>query len=153
MTIGQSMPPQTTMAPSTSHQMADAAPDRRRVVGLILVVLMALCIVFVVGYVQRLAEREAVAAEMAALEEQIAQAKVRNAILTTELAQVNDDAHIGAIARNALNLVQDGDQPLAIIDAPARTPIQPAGSPAAVRAPISTQPNWQRWVDLIVAGN
>ncbi len=147
------MPVQTTRVYSTSQQTPDAAPDRRRVVGLILVVLMALCVVFVVGYVQRLAEQEAVTAEMAALEEEIVQARVRHAILTTELAQVNDDAHVAAIARNALNLVQDGDQPLAIIDAPLNAPAQPAGSPATVRTPVSAQPNWQRWFDLIVARN
>ena len=141
------------MATTASQPIADAAPSRRRAVGLILVLLMGLCLVFVTGYVQRLAERDAVAAETAALQEQIAQAKVRNVILSKELAQVNDDAHIAAIARNALNLVQEGDQPLALIDPPAAAAASPAPNAAAAPAPVSTQPNWQQWLDLIIAPN
>ena len=141
------------MATTASQPIADAAPSRRRAVGLILVLLMGLCLVFVTGYVQRLAERDAVAAETAALQEQIAQAKVRNVILSKELAQVNDDAHIAAIARNALNLVQEGDQPLALIDPPAVAAASLAPNAAAAQAPVSTQPNWQQWLDLIIAPN
>ena len=126
-------------------------PAARRVVGIIIVALIGLCLLFVVGYVQRLAEKEAVAAEIAMLEQQIAQAKVRNAILTKELAQVNDDAHIAAIARDALNMVQEGDQLITLIDPPAPE-AESQGTAPAVRAPVSTQPNWQRWWDLVFAG-
>ena len=122
----------------------------RRVVGIILVVLIGLCLLFVAGYVQRLAEKEAVAAEIASLERQIAQAQVRNAILSKELAQVNDDAHIAAVARDALNLVQEGDQLITLLDSPAEAAVTPP-APDAMRAPVSTQPNWQRWFDLVFA--
>jgi cell division protein FtsB len=132
--------------PATQPATA-SAPAARRVVGVVIIVLIGLCLLFVAGYVQRLAEKEAVAAEIAALEQQIAEAQVRNAVLTQELATVNDDAHVAAIARNALNLVQEGDQLITLIDAPAVAAVQPAASSA--RAPVSTRPNWQRWLDLI----
>lgn len=124
----------------------------RRVVGIILVGLIGLCLLFVVGYVQRLAERDAAVQEMAELQQQIAEAQVRNAILTNELAHVNDDAHIAAVARDSLNLVQEGDQLLTLIDAPA-PPAVSAGGPVPVRAPVNTEPNWQRWFDLVFGGN
>jgi len=133
--------PQPTAAP--------APAPTRRVAGVVLGALIVLCLIFIVGYVQRLAEKDAVAAEIAALEQQIADAQVRNAVLAGELAQVNDNAHVGAIARDALNLVQEGDQPLILIDPPAVTAAVPAAGAAAVRAPVSTQPTWQQWLDLI----
>ena len=128
--------------------IAAPPPARRRVVGTVLAALIVLCLIFIVGYVQRLAEKDAVTAEIAALEQQIAEAQVRSAVLAGELAQVNDNAHIGAIARDALNLVQEGDQPLILIDGPAPA-AAPAAGAAAVRSPVSTQPTWQQWMDLI----
>ena len=73
---------------------------------------------------------------------------MRSAVLSNELAQVNDDAHVAAIARDALNLVQEGDQPLILIDPPAPA-AQPAAGAATAPRPVNTQPNWQRWWDLI----
>ena len=146
--------PAAQMKPQTVQvQTADEiATPSRRVVGIILVVLIGLCLLFVAGYVQRLAEKEAVAAEMAALEQQIAQAKVRNAVLAKELAQANDDAHVAAVARNALNLVQEGDQLIMLLDPPAAAAAGAAPlAPDVVQAPANTQPNWQRWFDLVFA--
>jgi cell division protein FtsB len=112
--------------------------------------LFALCLLFVGGYVQRLAEKAAVEAQIVAMEQQIEQARVRNAILGKELAQVNDEAHIAAIARDALNLVQEGDQLITIVDArPAGDgPSNPAAAP--IRPPVNTVPTWQRWLDLLL---
>jgi cell division protein FtsB len=132
---------------SSVEPIAQVAPGRRTV-GLIIVMLIGLCLLFIAGYLQRLAEKAAVEAQIVVMEQQIAEAKVRTAILGKELAQVHDDAHIAAVARDSLNLVQEGDQLIAIVDAPA--PAAPA-APAAgsVRVPVSTDPNWQRWFDLL----
>ena len=89
----------------------------RRSAGIIIVVLMAACLLFVGGYVQKLGEKAAVEAQIVAVQQQIEGAKVRTAILSKELAQANDDAHVAAIARDSLNLVQEGDQLIAIVDA------------------------------------
>jgi cell division protein FtsB len=110
-------------------------------------VLILLCLLFVGGYVQRLAEKAAVEAQIVLMEQQIEQARVRGAILTKELAGVNDDAHIAAIARDALNLVQEGDQLITIVDA---RPLAAAPAAAPVRAPVNTDPNWRRWADLLL---
>ncbi len=114
--------------------------------------LMALCLLFIAGYVQKLGEKAAVEAQIVAMEQQIEQAKVRSAILGKELAQVHDDAHVAAVARDALNMVQEGDQLIAIVDAPAAE--GPAASPpGSIRVPVNTEPNWQRWLDLLFPTN
>jgi cell division protein FtsB len=142
--------PGEIMTVPTSQPTTEIQPAARRVVGVIIVVLIGLCLLFVVGYVQRLAEKEAVLAEISALEQQITEAEVRNAVLAKELAQANDDAHIAAIARDALNLVQEGDQLITLIDPPAGGATDQT-APLAVREPVNTQPNWQRWLDLVFA--
>jgi cell division protein FtsB len=136
-------------SPSTSAasvQSNGQVSPARRSAGLIIVVL------FVASYLQKLSEKAAVEVQMVAVQQQIQQAKVRTAILSKELAQVNDDAHIAAIARDSLNLVQEGDQLISIIDAAA--PEAPAVEAAAnVRAPVDSNPNWQRWLDLLFPTN
>jgi cell division protein FtsB len=117
-------------------------------VGIILVVLMLLCVLFIGGYLQRLSEKAAVEAEIAAMEQQIAEAKVRNAVLGKELAQVNDAAHVAAIARDALNLVQEGDQIITVVEAPAPQ-VQATPVHGGIRTPVNTEPNWRRWADLL----
>ena len=124
----------------------------RRSAGIIIVVLMAACLLFVGGYVQKLGEKAAVEAQIVAVQQQIEGAKVRTAILSKELAQANDEAHVAAIARDSLNLVQEGDQLIAIV-----APL-PAAAPAlaaapGVRRPFDANPNWQRWLDLLFPGN
>jgi cell division protein FtsB len=123
-------------------------------VGVIIVVLIGLCLLFVGGYVQRLSEKAAVEAEIVRMERQIAEARVRNAVLAKELTQVNDDAHIAAIARDALNLVQEGDQLITIVEAAAPVEQAAAAPPAgAARPPVSADPNWRRWADLLFPTN
>ena len=127
-----------------------AVPGRRSV-GIIIVALMALCLLFIAGYVQKLGEKAAVEAQIVAMEQQIEQAKVRSAILGKELAQVHDDADVAAVARYALNMVQEGDQLIAIVDAPA------VGGSCCVAPRQHTcarkSPNWQRWLDLLFPTN
>ena len=112
----------SSITPTSSAVPGSQGTPARRSAGLIIVVLMAACLLFVGSYVQKLGEKAAVEAQIVAMEHQIEQAKVRSAILTKELAQANDDAHVAAIARDSLNLVQEGDQLIAIVDPAARQP-------------------------------
>ena len=139
--------------PASSAVSGSQVTPARRSAGLILVVLMAACLLFVGSYVQKLGEKAAVEAQIVVMQQQIEQAKVRSAVLSKELAQANDDAHVAAIARDSLNLVQEGDQ----LDRDrgsgrARRPIRGRAA-ATVRIPVDTNPNWQRWFDLLFPGN
>ena len=139
--------------PTSSTVPGSQVPPARRSAGIIIVVLMAACLLFVGSYVQKLGEKAAVEAQIVAVQQQIDHAKVRTAILSKELAQANDDAHVAAIARDSLNLVQEGDQLIAIVDPAVPAASSAAGAAAAMRMPIDANPNWQRWFDLLFPGN
>ena len=119
----------SSSTPTSSAVPGSQVTPARRSVGLIIVVLMGACLLFVGSYVQKLGEKAVVEAQIVAVQRQIDQAKVRSAVLTKELAQVNDDAHVAAIARDSLNLVQEGDQLIAIVD-----PAAPEAASAAAAA-------------------
>ena len=142
----------STTSTSSAVPGSQGTPARRSA-GLIIVVLMAACLLFVGSYVQKLGEKAAVEAQIVAMEHQIEQAKVRSAILTKELAQANDDAHVAAIARDSLNLVQEGDQLIAIVEPAALEAPSAAAATGTMRMPVDTNPNWQRWFDLLFPGN
>ena len=143
----------SSTTPTSSTVPGSQVSPARRSAGMIIVVLMAACLLFVGSYVQKLGEKAAVEAQIVAMQQQIEGAKVRSAILSKELAQANDDAHVAAIARDSLNLVQEGDQLIAIVDPAASGAPSAAAAAATLRMPIDANPNWQRWFDLLFPGN
>lgn len=142
----------SSTTPTSSTVPGSQVTPARRSAGIIIVVLMAACLLFVGSYLQKLGEKAAVEAQIVAMERQIEQAKVRSVILSKELAQANDDAHVAAIARDSLNLVQEGDRLIAIVEPATVEARATAGGAGAVRMPIDANPNWQRWFDLIFPG-
>lgn len=139
------------MSTASDLTPSENSAARRRFARIVIFLLFGLCILFVAGYLERMSEKAAIGRQIAQLHQDIAAANVRTAQLTKELESANDDAHVAAIARDSLGLVQKDDKLLVLIDPPA-TP-QAAPTPAyAPRTPVSTQPNWQRWLDLLVPG-
>jgi|GEM_PF-911850 len=137
-------------APLTPTSDASTAPLRRNV-RVVIFVLIVLCLFFVVGYVQRLAAKEAIKVEIAHLNGEIAAAKNRNALLNDSLQHIDEPAYVAAIARVDLGYIQPGDQPFVVIDLP--TPPTPIAAPPSVAQPrVSVEPNWQRWLNLILPG-
>jgi cell division protein FtsB len=128
----------------------NAVPVRRGVRVLIFV-LIGLCILFVIGYVQRLSAKEAVRSEIVMLEHEIVRAEQRKMLLADTLQRVDEPAYVGRIARDDLGLVQEGDRPLMVIDPPA-TPTPIVVRPTPTPAPAAGEPNWERWLNLIFPG-
>jgi cell division protein FtsB len=127
-----------------------ASTQIRRSGRLILVGLLALCLLFAIGYVQRSSDKAAVEAEIRALEAQIAQARQQQAVLQDELKTIEQPSAIDAAARNDLGLVQPGDQPIVVLAPPAPATPAPVAPPPAQPA---AQWDWQRWLeDLWPAG-
>ena len=114
-------------------------------------VLLGLCLLFVVGYVQRLAAKEVVEVQIAQLKRDIKRAEGRQAVLLEEQKKVNDAAHVAKVARDDLGFVQEGDKPIVVIEPPA-TPKAPTLAPSAARTPVITDPNWRQWLDLVWPG-
>ena len=110
--------------------------------------LVALCLLFVVGYVQRSGEKAAVEADIGALREQIAQAQLQQAVLQDQLKNIDQPGAIDAAARDDLGLIQRGDQPIVVLDPPATaTPstLAPARAPPAA----ADRPDWLGWLDAL----
>jgi cell division protein FtsB len=125
------------------------AADRRNL-RLIIFALIGLCLLFVVGYVQRLAAKEAVEAQVIALQAKIGEAERRTAILQDQLADINSPAYVAKVARDDLGLVQAADVPIVVLDPPATaTPAAGAETASDEGAPAETA-NWRLWWELVV---
>jgi cell division protein FtsB len=119
---------------------------------IIIFVLIGLLVLFAVSYVQRMAAKEAVDAQIVQLQADIQRAEHVHAVLLDEQEKVNDAAHIAAVARDDLGFMQEGDKPIVVIDAPvAPTPL-PATGTSTARTPVRTEPNWRQWLDLLAPG-
>ena len=105
----------------TTHDLPSrpASTQIRRNSRLISFGLVALCLLFVVGYVQRSAVKSAVEAEVSALQEEIAQARLQQAVLQDQLKNIDQPGAIDAAARDDLGLIQRGDQPIVGLHPPA----------------------------------
>ena len=120
-----------------------------RSLRLIIFALIGLCLLFVVGYVQRLAAKEAVEAQVVAMQQKITEAELRNAILQDQLADVASPAHVAKVARDDLGLIQANDLPIVVLEPLATATPAPAETAAQPATPSSTQANWQLWWGLV----
>jgi cell division protein FtsB len=109
--------------------------------------LLVACLLFILGYTGRLAEQARLQAEQASWEARIADAQQRQARLAAQLDYVRSDAYVHEQAREALNLVQPGDELVILVEQP---PVQaaPAGSPATVEWTGQATPKWRQWLEL-----
>lgn len=115
---------------------------------LLIVLLVGLCALFVIGYLQRLAVREGVQQEIAGAEAQVASARQRQAELMEKLTESENPYLVAQLARDSIGMVQEGDQPIVVL-APAPTP-EPVVTPAPVEvvAPVA-RPVWRQWLELL----
>ena len=133
----------------TTHDLTSrpASTQIRRNSRLISFGLVALCLLFVVGYVQRSAVKSAVEAEVSALQEEIAQARLQQAVLQDQLKNIDQPGAIDAAARDDLGLIQRGDQPIVVLDPPATATPPPVQAPAPAQPIAAGRPDWLRWLD------
>ena len=125
------------------------AADRRNL-RLIIFALIGLCLLFVAGYVQRLAAKEVVEGQVVALQAKIVAAERRTAILQDQLAGINSPAYVAKVARDDLGLVQEADLPIVVLDPPATaTPAAGAEVMSEAGTPAETA-NWRLWWELVV---
>ncbi|HXF61133.1 MAG TPA: septum formation initiator family protein [Caldilineaceae bacterium] len=133
-------------------------PSRRPRVLLFL--LITLCGFFVYSYTGRQAERDAIAAQIAATRAEIAAAKVENQRLKAEYAYVTSPAYLEEVARNDLGFAKEGDRVIIIVEeddpaavsrpsSSATAPPPPGdGTAPAVHPTLDPQalPIWQQWL-------
>jgi cell division protein FtsB len=127
---------------TSTRSSPPAGTQIRRNSRLIGIGALVLCLLFVAGYVQRSADKAAVEAEISALQADIAQARVKQAVLQDELEQIDQPRAIDAAARNDLGLILRGDQPIVVLE----LPVTAAPAPLPAAAPPATAPGVPDWL-------
>ena len=119
---------------------------------IILIILIALCGLFVYSYTSRLAEKSHLNAEIMAVQARIDAAKTEQLELQEELAYISQPDYINEAARVQFNSVKPGDRVLVIVDKPVAKADAAMESLTAVASanPIDYRnfPVWQQWVVL-----
>ncbi len=118
---------------------------------LILILLIALCGVFVYSYTSRLQEKTQVETQIAAMHAKIEQASNQQYKLLEELARVRAPDFLDHKARREFGLAMPGDIVLTVVqlDTSTGTPVQPADVAAAEAVVDSPGPPvWQQWMTL-----
>lgn len=134
------------------------ARSRFAVSRLVLLILIGLCVLFVTTYSARLQHLSQVVAESEQWDQEIAEAKQRNAQLQAQLEQAESAENLDALARGELGLAIPGDTVIVVVEA---TPVPAVPVPPAVAAfdvgasaapaPQPVRPVWRQWLDLLAA--
>lgn len=136
---------------STQTAPPAASIERHRSPRLYIVILVILCVLFVAGYLQRLSTLDEIQRQVAAMHDSVAASEQRGANLKEEVGKVQDLDYLALMARDDMGLVQEGDLPVVIYDAP------PAAQTPESHSVTSTQPLekpiWQQWLDLLLPGS
>jgi cell division protein FtsB len=149
---------------SSQHLPPPASPGTKW--RTILFVFIALCVVFVASYSQRLLDKSRVTAETEEWQARIEHALDRQLALQSELREINSPAYVDRIARQELDMVRPGDKVLVIIEEVVAPVVEAASVDeqpevaAAVEeieavAPAAAQVDgpsiWQQWLTVFIA--
>ena len=137
------------MSASQRFQTHMASVRPKSNVRVMLVILIAFCGIFMIGYASRLAKKTALEAEAVHWEGKIDQANQHHLILAAERDYVNSDAYIEKEARDELGLAKQGDE-LVIVVASTPTPFVPDQAEKPVEQKKVETPNWRRWFSLFL---
>ncbi len=134
---------------STQTAPPPASIERHRSPRLYIVILVILCVLFIAGYLQRLSTLDEIQHQVATMRDSVAASEQRGADLKAEMGKVQDLDYLALMARDDMGLVQEGDLPVVVYDAPPA-----AEAPENPQTP-STQPLekpiWQQWLDLLLS--
>lgn len=113
----------------------------------LLVILIALCAIFIFTYALRLDTRDQREAEIALQQQLNEQAIARTAELERERQNVGRTGFADTMIRTLLQMGKPGEQVLVGVNAPVVSSIAPQS--AAPVLPQYTQPIWQQWIELL----
>lgn len=125
-----------------------AEPEHRRTPRLLILLLVALCAIFVVGYFERLARLESTRQSVAEMQQQVAASRQRHANLQAERERVQDPYYLALLARDGIGLVQEGDLPVVIYEGPLAPTVTTTTSIDS--EVVRDKPPWRQWLELIL---
>jgi cell division protein FtsB len=114
----------------------------------ILIILIALCGIFVYNYTARLGEKAHIESEIAAMQARIDAAKSEQYELLKERDELNQPDYLDNVARKTFGLARPGDKLLVIVDDPAASSHADEIAVSAAANPIDYRnfPIWQQWI-------
>lgn len=115
----------------------------------ILILLIALCGIFVYSYTSRLMEKAAIEAEIVEMQARIREAKAEQYQLTAELESLSQPDYIDKVAREDFGYAKPGDKVLVVVKEPTPSPLEDktsglAGATSTVD--LRNLPVWRQWV-------
>jgi cell division protein FtsB len=110
--------------------------------GVLLGVLALVCIIVLLGTMQRALASYKMARDVDLMRAQVAEARQRNVELQARIARYRSDAYVEKVAREELNMVRVGDVPVIVL-APTPEPT-PVGKPRPTATPVGSVP--QQWL-------
>jgi cell division protein FtsB len=141
------------MTLNTTKNPQNFAMQTSRKPRVILVLLTALCGLFVFSYTSRLAQKSELEAQISVMQARIAEARNEQFMLQEELAKRNQPDYLDWVARNIFGWVMPGDTLLVIVDESQRGTAGALSPAWAAANPIDYRnfPVWQQWVVFFTA--
>ena len=133
--------------PAAKSNISAGNPTRKA--RLPLVVLIGLCLIFIVSYAGRLAQKAQLETASAHWQAQIEQAKQQRLGLAVERDYVASPAYVQKTARDELGLAQLGDA-IVLVVAAAPTPLAPVIIEVPSAAKTNEPDNWRQWLSLFI---
>lgn len=115
---------------------------------IILIILIALCGLFVYSYTSRLGEKARLDGQIAAMQTRIDQAKIEQLELQEEYSQLNQPDFLDRAARELFDMALPGDKLLVILDEDESSTNTTETALGTATNPIDYRsfPIWQQWV-------
>ena len=102
-------------------------------------------LLFAVGYTGKVLTSGRLHNEEKRLQELVQQEARRQIELQKDVANIDSEAAIERVARDELNMVKAGEQPIMIED-----PTRKEGEPLLTPTPTATPAHWQMWLSLLL---
>ncbi|MCB0064504.1 MAG: septum formation initiator family protein [Caldilineaceae bacterium] len=117
----------------------------KRDTRLLFSVFLGLFLLLALTYAGRLARQAKLDAEIARWEAKIAQSQAHQHELQAELRYVRSDAYLQKLAHDEFNMVQEGEQLIAVV------PVAPAAAAeeTPVQREVAVQSQWQQWLQRL----
>jgi cell division protein FtsB len=113
---------------------------------LVIAVAIVAVLVFMIGYTGKVLKKDRVKEDYVRLQQSVQAERARHGELLEALVESGSEAEVESFARNKVNLIKPGDQPIIPLPVEGAT----ISETAAVQiTPIPTPENWQLWLDLL----
>lgn len=109
---------------------------------ILLLLVLTVALYFVVAFAGELLTNQRIDRQTASLSADIGRLRTENQQLRTQVAAAHTNGFVEQEARDRLGLIQPGDTPVVVVNAPAPSPPPPPPTPTPA-------PHWQHWAETL----